>query len=374
MSDGYAKHSRPEDEVKKSGPVGKLLKFIGTVLLIVVLLVAGLIGFLSVTEYKPADSEEIAVEGEASEELAPGDDLTVMSWNIGYGALGDNADFFMDGGKGVKTADEERVMSNMEGIIEETSSLDPDIIMFQETDRNSTRSNHINEYKMLQDTYQEYCSSFANNFKVAFLPYPVPPMGKVDSGIATFSSYPVSGAERIQLPIPFSWPVRMANLKRCALISRVPLKGTDKELVLVNLHLEAYDDGEGKKAQTAMLADILQAEKEKGNYVIAGGDFNQTFSSADISSYVVKPDNWQAGMLDETHFAEGWQFMMNEKVPSCRSLIEPYINADKDDFQYYLIDGFIVSDNIKVTGVENQDLGFVVSDHNPVYMKLQLVK
>ena len=45
MSDGYAKHSRPEDEVKKSGPVGKLLKFIGTVLLIVVLLVAGLIGF-----------------------------------------------------------------------------------------------------------------------------------------------------------------------------------------------------------------------------------------------------------------------------------------------------------------------------------------
>ena len=131
MSDGYAKHSRPEDEVKKSGPVGKLLKFIGTVLLIVVLLVAGLIGFLSVTEYKPADSEEIAVEGEASEELAPGDDLTVMSWNIGYGALGDNADFFMDGGKGVKTADEERVMSNMEGIIEETSSLDPDIIMFR---------------------------------------------------------------------------------------------------------------------------------------------------------------------------------------------------------------------------------------------------
>ena len=374
MSDGYAKHSRPEDEVKKSGPVGKLLKFIGTVLLIVVLLVAGLIGFLSVTEYKPADSEEIAVEGEASEELAPGDDLTVMSWNIGYGALGDNADFFMDGGKGVKTADEERVMSNMEGIIEETSSLDPDIIMFQETDRDSTRSNHINEYKMLQDTYQEYCSSFTNNFKVAFLPYPVPPMGKVDSGIATFSSYPVSGAERIQLPIPFSWPVRMANLKRCVLISRVPLKGTDKELVLVNLHLEAYDDGEGKKAQTAMLADILQAEKEKGNYVIAGGDFNQTFSSADISSYVVKPDNWQAGMLDETQFAEGWQFMMNEKVPSCRSLIEPYINADKDDFQYYLIDGFIVSDNIKVTGVENQDLGFVVSDHNPVYMKLQLVK
>ena len=97
MSEGYAKHSRPEE--KKSGPVRKILKFIGAVLLIAVLLFAGLIGFLSATEYKPADSEEIAAEGEASEELAPGDEFSVMSWNIGYGALGDNADFFMDGGK-----------------------------------------------------------------------------------------------------------------------------------------------------------------------------------------------------------------------------------------------------------------------------------
>lgn len=374
MSEGYAKHSKPEDRVKKKGPVRRVLKFSGALLLIIILLFAGLIGFLSITEYKPADTEGIAVEGEAGKELAPGDNLTIMSWNIGYGALGDNADFFMDGGKSVKTASEERVLSNMEGIIDKTNTLDPDIVMLQEIDQDSSRSHHINEYSMMQDTYQEYCASFANNFKVAFLPYPMPPMGKVDSGIATFSSYPVSKAERIQLPIPFSWPVRMANLKRSLLISRVPLKDSDKELVLINLHLEAYDNGEGKKAQTEMLRDIMQEEKDKGNYVIAGGDFNQTFSSADISSYETKPDNWQAGEIDVAEFGKGWQFLMNEKVPSCRSLIEPYADADKDDFQYYLIDGFIVSDNIKVKSIENQDLGFVVSDHNPVFMKLQLVK
>ena len=53
--------------------------------------------------------------------------------------------------------------------------------------------------------------------------------------------------------------------------------GSDREPVLVNLHLEAYDDGEGKIAQTNQLRDYIEDEYAKGNYVIAGGDFNQVF-------------------------------------------------------------------------------------------------
>ena len=374
MNQQYGKHSKESDKKnkKKKSPVLRIFRFIGILLLIIVVAFAALIGFLTATEYKPADTEEIAVEGEAAEEMSIGKDFSVMSWNIGYGALGDNADFFMDGGKGVKTADKDRVLSNMEGVIDETTSLMPDIMFYQEADKDSARSEHINEYAMLQDTFQEYCSSFANNFKVAFLPYPVPPIGKVDSGVATFSKYPVTGAERVQLPIPFSWPVRMANLKRCVLVSRIPVRDTDKELVLFNLHLEAYDNGEGKVAQTNMLAELIEAEAAKGNYVIAGGDFNQIFSTADGMKYAASPDKWQAGRIFITQFDGVWQFMMDNEIPSCRSLDQPYAGADKDDFQYYLIDGFIVSSNIRVKSFANQDLGFVVSDHNPVYMELEL--
>ena len=372
MSEYTSKHSR--NDVKKKHPLRRLFGFIGRLLLIIILLAAALIGFLSATEYKPSDIEELAVDGDASGELAPGDSFTVMTWNIGYGALGDNADFFMDGGKGVKTADEQRVQSNMEEVCDRTASLDPDVIFYQEADIDSARSEHINEYLQIQGTLPDYCSSFGSNFKVKFLPYPVPPIGKVDSGIATFSRCQVSGAQRVQLPIPFSWPVRMANLKRCALISRVPLRDTDKELVLVNLHLEAYDDGAGKKLQTEKLAGILEEEREKGNYVIAGGDFNQSFSSADLTGYEAQPGKWAAGLLPEEEFGKGWQFLMDDSVPSCRSLDQPYAGADKESFQYYLIDGFIVSDNIKVTSLNTQDLGFVVSDHNPVFAELELNK
>ena len=81
------------------------------------------------------------------------------------------------------------------------------------------------------------------------VPYPLPPIGRVTSGIMTFSSFEVSDAERIQLPCPFSYPIRLCNLKRCLIVSRIPIAGSEHELVIVNLHLEAYDSGEGKAAQ-----------------------------------------------------------------------------------------------------------------------------
>lgn len=364
------KHEKQEK--KKGGFFRGLLKLVVWLLVIVIVLVGGMIGFLSATEFKPGDVETAEIAGQANGKLKSGAEMTVMSWNIGYGALGDNADFFMDGGTSVYTADEERVESNMDGIIDNIGTSKPDIAFIQEIDQDSSRSHHTNEYEMLQTEFPDYCTSFANNFKVAYLPYPIPPMGKVDSGIATFSKYQADSAERIQLPIPFTWPMRMANLKRCLLVERIPVAGSDKELVLVNLHLEAYDSGEGKVAQTKQLAELLNQEYEKGNYVIAGGDFNQIFSSEDYNAFAVKEGMWSPGIIDVSTIPGKWNFLMDEKVPSCRSLDQPYAGSDKDNFQYYLIDGFITSGNIDVKSCVTQDLGFKNSDHNPVLMKIKL--
>ena len=361
-------------EEKNTNPAVRVLKVLLKIVLIIVLLFVGLIGFLSATEYKPADRATLDVEGKAQKTLAEGDSVRIVTWNIGYGALGDNADFFMDGGTHVMTADAERVKLNMAGILEGIGGMDPDILFLQEIDRDSARSRHINEYEIMQSIQVDKQSSFANNFKVAFLPYPVPPIGKVDSGVATFSAYPVAGAERVQLPIPFSWPIRMANLKRCVLVSRVPVEGSDKELVLMNLHLEAYDSGEGKVAQTKMLAQLLQAEAEKGNYVIAGGDFNQIFSNADIDAYPNLGGEWTPGQIDVDAIEGDWQFLMDASHPTCRSLRTPLEGADPDPahFQYYLIDGFIASGNLQVDSLATQDMGFVDTDHNPVLLQVTL--
>ncbi len=356
---------------KHSLPV-RFLRALGKLLLCVIVLAVGLVAFLSLTEYKPQDRQTLEITGDADAALKVGDTFSVAAWNVGYGALGDNADFFMDGGTMVKTADKDRVEQNLTGILDAIDKMQPDVLLLQEVDVSSTRSQMIDEYARVWEHLIGYDAAFANNFKVAFLPYPIPPIGKVDSGIATFSSFPVSSAERVQLPIPFSWPMRMANLKRCLLVSRVPISGSDRELVLFNLHLEAYDDGEGKRAQTKMLADLLAAEAADGNYVIAGGDFNQIFSTADGSAFPVQEGNWAANEIDVTQFDGKWKFLMDESVPSCRSLYKPYAGADKASFQYYAIDGFIVSGNLRVESFAAQDLGFVHADHNPVLLQVTM--
>lgn len=61
---------------------------------------------------------------------------------------------------------------------------------------------------------------------------------------------------------------------------------------------------------------------------------------------------------------------MDHETASCRSLDQPLAGADLDSFQFYLIDGFIVSDNIRVEKLQTLDLGFVNSDHNPVVVEL----
>ncbi len=362
-----------EQSKKKRSLFSRILKVIGICIGVILLLVIGFLGFLTVAEYRPSDLESITVEGTANKNLSTGDTVTLMTWNIGYGALDENSDFFLDGGTMVRAESKEAVLRNMDGIAQTIVAVQPDILLIQEVDRDSARSCGVNEYTYLQEHLSGYDNAFAMNYKAALVPYPLPKtLGKVDAGIASFSAYKMQTAERIQLPVPFSWPMSTINLKRCLLVSRIVIENSDRELVIVNLHLEAYDDGEGKLAQTKVLADLLRTEAEKGNYVIAGGDFNQIFSSADQNAYPLYGENWAAPVIDVTQFGDGFAFLMDETVPSCRLLNMPYQNADHETFQYYLIDGFIVSSNLIVESMETQDLGFAYADHNPLVLRATL--
>ena len=129
----------------------KVLKIIGGIILALVIVLALALGVLTITEYRPAATETVTADHPVPAVLKAGDPMTMVIWNIGYGALGDNADFFMDGGTGVYTADRDRVQQNLAGIRETLAGLDADIIALQEVDIGSDRSYRTDEREALRD-------------------------------------------------------------------------------------------------------------------------------------------------------------------------------------------------------------------------------
>ena len=350
----------------------KFLKILLILVLALVIAVGGLLGWLTATEYSPAAVEEAdVVRAGDVESVKEGETLKVLSWNVGYAGLGKGEDFFMDGGTRSKPDSRETVLRYLGGISASIEEIDPDLVLLQEVDSNSGRTYSIDERGYLGGGMS--CESYALNYSCPFVPVPVPPIGKVNSGLYTMTDdLQIARSERHSLPCPFSWPLRIANLKRCLLVSSLPIEGSDKQLVLVNLHLEAYDDGEGKIAQTKQLMDFLEGQYKLGNYVIAGGDFNQIFPGG-LEQYPNEhPDLWTPGLLEEESLPEGFRYCYDLSVPSCRLLNQPYDPSDTANTQYYVIDGFIVSPNVTVENVEGLDLGFENADHNPVLITVTL--
>ncbi len=347
---------------------------VGGFLALVLTLVGGFLIFATATTLQVKDEEDMKINGSVVDKVNADQTLKLLTWNVGYGALDEKQDCYWDGGKGVTGESKEVVEGNIKAINSKIQEINPDAFFIQEIDINSKRSFNVNELQMLRDSNESnYSNSYACNFKAGFIPIPLyNPFGKVEGGITTFSKYQLTDSKRIQLPIPFKWPVSLLNLKRCLLVNRSPIEGSDKELVMINLHLEAYDDGEGKAKQLKQLMDLMQEEYNKGNYVIAGGDFNQTFSNSNVNlEKYPKKNDWVCPIIDVTQYPD-FTFSMDDTVPTCRSLYKTYVDNKSPDFQYYMLDGFITSNNITVKSLETLDLDFKNTDHNPVVMSINL--
>lgn len=226
----------------------KILKIVLGLVLMGILGFAGLVGYLWATEYSPNGVESLKVTKQgASESAKVGTEYTALNWNIGYAGLDKDEDFFMDGGKMVLPLDKAHVEENLKNITEIVKNEKANVNFIQEIDEDSKRSYNINQVTEF-DEILGLNSILAYNFKVRYVPYPMPPLGKVKSGIYTATSFNVESARRFQMAIPFTFPERLANLKRGFSVIYTKVENSDKHLVLINAHLDAYDKGNsGKK-------------------------------------------------------------------------------------------------------------------------------
>ncbi|HKM29467.1 MAG TPA: endonuclease/exonuclease/phosphatase family protein [Bacilli bacterium] len=370
----------------------KTLKIVGYTLLSVfsaiILFVIGYVVKLSVEFYRIEDELDLTAEisNNLLNEVNVDTEYTIVTMNIGFGAYTKDFSFFMDSGvmldgtavsgTGSTAESKEIVLTNTNGAIGIVNSFNPDFAFFQEVDTAATRSYKVNQLEMIKAKFSDYASSFAYNFHSSYLLYPFDdPHGTVEAGIATLSKYQITQSMRYKLPIDESFPVKFFDLDRCFMVTRVPVAG-NKELVLINVHLSAYDKGGVyRQLQLEKLNEILKAEKTQGNYVIVGGDFNHDVADS-LNTFPTEqfvPEWVYVFSVDK--LATGYSFATSKDHPTCRSSDIPY---QKDVSYTVVIDGFIISDNIEEISVENivevntNDVSFVYSDHNAVVLKFKL--
>ena len=136
---------------------------VGGFLATVLTIVGGFLIYASATTLKVKDKEEMEIKGNVTNKISKESQISLLTWNIGYGALDERQDCYWDGGKGVDGESKEIVQENVDAYKAKVKEINPDIFFTQEVDIDSKRSYHIDELASLRETFDEehYDSSLA---------------------------------------------------------------------------------------------------------------------------------------------------------------------------------------------------------------------
>ena len=380
----------------------KILKSILCLIGILVLVVGGYVGYVLLQYYRIDDNQTLKVENNVSNKVELNTEYSISTYNIGFGAYNQDYTFFMDtgimsdgtvvSGEHATAVSKDVVLEDTNGAINTIKTFNPDFALFQEVDTESSRSYNVNQYQMIKNEFNTYTSTFAVNFHSAYLLYPFnDPIGQIDSGIATMSKYSIESSSRKSFTITDNIINKLFDLDRCFSVSYLPIKNSNKYLVLMNIHMSAYDEGGVIRAkQMKELNDFMLSEYNKGNYIVAGGDFNHdlltnnpdyNYSIANIpfnDNFTQLTPPWLSFIFDnngKSPINDKFSVIAADNSPTCRDADIKWIPGTT---YVSVIDGFIVSDNVEVTHkanlqtFTNKAIGFAYSDHEPATMKFIL--
>ena len=336
----------------------------------IIIYLAGILVINSVHDYKPQTNtiDITGIHGEPG--IADQTIFSMLSWNIGYAGLGSKSDFFYDGGKMVKPARSD-YDSYWERILSRIQTLDSlDFILLQEVDTASTRSFHINQYANISEHLYTHCGVYVKNYDVLYVPMPLfNPMARVISGLSFFSRYTFSMASQVVFPENYAWPKKLFMPDRCFILAKFDCS-SGKKLHIINTHNSAFDDGTLCYSQLKLLYEYMQEAYRKGDYIIAGGDWNMNPAGYANIHFISKDSAFALPDLSSIRGPDStWTIAFDPRYPTNRDVSTPYIPGLTPTT---IIDYYICSPNINVLEVKTLYNGFKNSDHQPVYLRFEL--
>lgn len=274
-------------------------------------------------EYNP--QEKLKVVDPVSQKV--GDSLGILLWNISYGGMPAEMDFFYFGGVRIQL-EEEKSKTNFKKILNTIESYkdSTDIFLFHKVDSASKRAYGINQVEQIRRSLDGYESVYCPNFAVPYIPVPLDqPLGSVYSGMLSMSCKRATSHQRIALnDKDFYWPKKLFTAKKCMDVAKYEVN--NRFIYVINVHLNSYDYmGEIRLAQLQEVEVVAQQLYKEGNYVIIGGgwnmnppNFKQHKISYDYKGKVAFPE------IDPKKHFVGWRFKYQNSLPTSRVLHEAY--------------------------------------------------
>ncbi len=286
-----------------------------------------------------------------------GDTFSIMTYNLGYlSGMTNNLPL---------KPSRKLFEHNLEAAQTLLSQLKPDILGFQEIDFGSTRSYNMNQLDSLATGYQVAVQSV--NWDKNYVPFPYwPPaahFGKMLSGQAILSKFPVSTSERIVLPGPEKAPFyyRAFYLDRLIQVAEILING--KAVVVLNVHLEAFDE-ETREIQAREVLKVVE-QYINNRPLILIGDFNtrppfareQLSDEQTINIFLAHP------LLSPA--LDSQSYLANEKEHFTFDTAAPYEKLDYIFYTHQKIQ-LVKASTIREAGE--------ISDHFPVFMVFTLLE
>src|SRR4029434_2931140 len=163
--------------------------------------------------------------------------LKIVTYNIGY-ASGEKNNRPL-------TLTREEVLENLRAMTQVLKELKPDLLLLQEVDFQSARTFGIDQMDFISRALCFHYGAYVVTWNKRYLPWPYwPPraqFGRMVSGQAVLSRFPIEKQELFQFPKPSSNPFWYNWFYLNRIVQKLIVKWGDDTFAVFNVHLEAFD-------------------------------------------------------------------------------------------------------------------------------------
>jgi len=289
---------------------------------------------------------------------------SLVTYNVGFGSgMANNLPIEVDRAAYDK---------NMKLVLGAVQKVNPDFVAAQEIDIDSSRSFYQNQVKDIANAIKAPHGAFLANWSKKYVPFPYwPPAiqyGKMLSGQAVISKYPIVSQKRYNLKAPAANPFYYNAFYLSRVIQETVVRFDGKELYIVNVHLEAFDMP-NRIEQTRYLLEIYKKLKDKPVLIV--GDFNC------VPTNSTKVDNYK-GYPEDTYRNDETMKMLLAEVSLKPAITEArYISDEKKYYTFSSgrperkLDYVFYNDKIRFMKSRVMNDAGDGSDHLPIYFEFQ---